>query len=126
MAETLKRSEVLRHRADVNRVMSGRRIGGAALYVRFSPRPPDPVAPTTAAATRRIAFLIPRGVRGAVSRNRLKRRLREIYRRNKDWFPPRCDCALQVSPQAARLAFSELLELTAAIGRKVRDGCPAA
>jgi ribonuclease P protein component len=124
MAETLKRSEVLRHRSDIDRVMAGRRIGGAALYLRFSPRPPDPPAPTTQSPTRRIAFLIPRGVRGAVRRNRLKRRLREIYRRNKDWFPPRCDCALQVSPQAARLSFDELLELVAQIGRKVRDGCP--
>ncbi len=125
MAETLKRSEVLRRRSDIARVMSGRRIGGAALYLRFSPRPPDPKEPSEATATRRIAFLIPRGVRGAVTRNRLKRRLREIYRRNKDWFPPRCDCALQASPGAARLSFAELLELVESIGRKVRDGCPA-
>lgn len=61
---------------------------------------------------RRVAFLLPRGVGNAVARNRLKRRLREIYRRNKDWFPAGYDCLVQPTAAAGKLSFAELLEET--------------
>jgi len=47
-----------------------------------------------------------------VARNRLKRRLREIYRRNKEWFPAGYDCLVQPTAAAGKLSFAELLEET--------------
>jgi ribonuclease P protein component len=113
MAESLTRAEILRRRRDVSRVRRlGTKTGTRFLILRCSPNPDSPTdnpAPSVA-PTRRVAFLLPRGVGNAVARNRLKRRLREIYRRNKDWFPDECDCLVQPAVPAGGLSFAELLE----------------
>jgi len=100
----------------------GTKAGTRFLSLRCAPRPEEdsgtgsvdsPQAGTKALGTvpvRRVAFLLPRGVGNAVARNRLKRRLREIYRRNKEWFPAGCDCLIQPTVAAGKLSFAELLE----------------
>src|SRR5512143_1487513 len=115
MAETLARAEILRRKRDVARV----RRFGAKTRTRFlslrRARNPDSPTDNPAASelpTRRVAFLLPRGVGNAVSRNRLKRRLREIYRRNKKWFPSGQDILIQPTLAAAKLSFAELNEQT--------------
>ena len=113
MAESLARTEILRRRRDVSRV---RRLGAKTstrfLSLRCTPNPDSPTDNPAASnlTTRRVAFLLPRGVGNAVERNLLKRRLREIYRRNKDWFPAGYDCLMQPTVAAGRLSFAELLE----------------
>ena len=90
----------------------GEKTGTRFLSLRCAPNPDSPTdnpAPTDQ-ASRRVAFLLPRGVGNAVARNRLKRRLREIYRRNKDWFPAGHDCLIQPTVSAGRLSFDELRE----------------
>ena len=118
MVESLARTEILRRRRDVARVRRlGTKTGTRFLSLRCAPRPEensgtgsaDSLRPRTVPA-RRVAFLLPRGVGNAVARNRLKRRLREIYRRNKDWFPAGCDCLIQPTVSAGRLSFAELHE----------------
>jgi ribonuclease P protein component len=118
MVESLARTEILRRRRDVARV---RRLGAKAstrfLSLRCAPKPEESPGDslregTVPVPTRRVAFLLPRGVGNAVGRNHLKRRLREIYRRNKDWFPAGCDCLIQPTAAAGRLSFAELLEET--------------
>ncbi len=113
MAESLTRAEILRRRRDVSRVRRlGAKTGTRFLILRCSPKtdsPTDNSAPS-ATSTRRVAFLLPRGVGNAVARNLLKRRLREIYRRNKDWFPDGCDYLVQPAVSAGRLPFAELVE----------------
>lgn len=116
MAETLARTEILRRRRDVARVRRlGTKTGTRFLSLRCASRPeenpgdrPHPAA--VPVPLRRFAFLLPRGVGNAVARNQLKRRLREICRRNKDWFPAGCDCIIQPTVSASRLSFAELLE----------------
>jgi len=118
MAETLARTEILRRRRDVARVRrSGARTGTRFLSLRYAPRPEEnpgdsPHPGTVPVPPRRVAFLLPRGVGNAVERNRLKRRLREIYRRNKDWFPAGYDCLIRPTVAAGKLSFAELLEET--------------
>ena len=116
MAESLARTEIVRRQRDVARVRRvGVKTGTRFLSLRCAPRtepnPGDsPHAGTVPVPTRRVAFLLPRAVGNAVARNRLKRRLREIYRRNKEWFPAGCDCLIQPTASAGRLSFDELRE----------------
>lgn len=119
MTETLGRAEILRRKRDMDRVMRrGTRIAGPALYLRFAPREAEPDDNRTAPA-RRIAFLLARRTGNAVARNRLKRRLREAYRRNKEWFPVGFDYLLHVTPAAARLDYPGLLVHTRELAMKV-------
>ena len=90
----------------------GEKTGTRFLSLRHAPRPEENSGDTVPAPSRRVAFLLPRAVGNAVARNRLKRRLREIYRRNKNWFPVGFDYLVQPTPAAGRLSFAELLEQT--------------
>ena len=115
MAESLARTAILRRRRDVARVRRlGAKTGTRFLSLRCAPNPDSPTDNPAPAdqPPRRVAFLLPRGVGNAVARNRLKRRLREIYRRNKDWFPAGYDCLIQPTVAAGKLSFAELLEET--------------
>ncbi len=115
MAETLARAEILRRKRDIARVRrSGSKTGTRFLSLRSAPHPDSPTENPAAPdiPTRRVAFLLPRGVGNAVERNRLKRRLREIYRQNKDWFPAGHDCLVLPAAAAGRLSYAELLEET--------------
>ncbi len=113
MVESLARNEILRRRRDVSRVRRlGAKSGTRLLSLRCAPQtdsPTDNPGPSNL-PPRRVAFLLPRAVGNAVARNRLKRRLREIYRRNKDLFPTGFDYLVQPTPAAGRLSFAELLE----------------
>ena len=124
MDATLKRREVVRHRKDITTIRrDGRRLAGAALYLRYLPSlSPNP---DNSAPTRRIAFLLGRGTRGAVRRNRLKRRLREIYRTGKDRFPVGYDYLLHATPAAADLDYAGLEHSVRKLTERLRDavGC---
>ena len=115
MVESLARTEIVRRRRDVARVRRlGAKTGTRFLSLRCAPNPDSPTdnPASPVLPTRRVAFLLPRAVGNAVARNRLKRRLREIYRRNKDWFPAGYDCLIQPTVAAGKLSFAELLEET--------------
>ncbi len=119
MTETLGRTEILRRRRDLDRVRRlGARKGTRYLSLRCAPQPEQNrradshagEVPVSGPPSRRVAFLLPRGVGNAAQRNRLKRRLREIYRRNKDWFPAGHDCLVLPTAAAGKLSFEELKE----------------
>jgi ribonuclease P protein component len=109
---------MLKRRSDLGRVLrTGTRVAGPALYLRFAPQPADPAhKPET---ERRIAFLLSRQVGCAVVRNRVKRRLREAYRRHKPWFPVGYDYALGAAPAAAGLTLAEIETETERLASRV-------
>jgi ribonuclease P protein component len=92
------------------------------LYLRFAPasdtdQPAQPGHPD-----RRIAILLARGIRSAVRRNRLKRRLREVYRLHKDWFPAGNDYSLRALPDAAELRFRHLEQHVRRLSERIPHG----
>ena len=77
--EGLPRTSILRLRADFDAVrLQGRRVNGRLLALNYR------VAQGT---VRRAGFIVPKNCGGAVQRNRIKRRLREIYRRLQGRLP---------------------------------------
>ena len=59
----------------------------------------------------RLGLSVPRRVGGAVIRNRIRRRLREIFRRNREVFGARGgDLVINARPSAAQASFGELRE----------------
>lgn len=115
MRESLKRQEIIRRRCDIGAVMSaGKKVDYDLFTLRYKER--EETFPS-----QRIAFLLNAKIKGAVVRNRLKRRLREIFRRNKQWFPSGYDYIIQVRTGAEGLKFDELKAGMKALGEKVKN-----
>ncbi len=71
----------------------------------------------------RIGITVSRKVGNAVTRNRVKRMIREFYRQNKDFFAP-ADYNIIAKQGAARLSLSELSkQLGRALQRQLEQQC---
>lgn len=69
----LPRSRILRGREAFRQVRDcGRRVAGRALVLNYLILPESPT---------RVAFIVPKAVGNAVERNRIRRQMREIYRK---------------------------------------------
>jgi ribonuclease P protein component len=110
MTNPARRDGILRRKADFERVLfRGRRTkrGALSLYCAASEsgRP-------------RVAFVASGRFRTAVARNRVRRRLREVFRATPGGFPCGQDMILRADPGALALTFSqfraEVLNLAAA------------
>jgi ribonuclease P protein component len=56
-----------------------------------------------------VGISVPRRVGNAVVRNRVRRRIREIFRRNRDLFGAGCaSLVVHLRPAAAQASFEEL------------------
>lgn len=100
----LRSRQHLRRQADFAAVRNeGRRQHGAAFVFSFRRRPPDPRFDLP-----RFAVVASRRVGNAVVRNRLKRRLREIFRENQTLFPGDVDIIVTLQARAAGAAFADL------------------
>jgi ribonuclease P protein component len=102
-SETLPRGNTLRASADYLRCYRrGDRIGGR--YARLH-------TAENAAGHPRLGITASRKVGGAVVRNRLKRRVREIYRRwRRRHDMPSIDVVVHLKPEASQAAFAQLRE----------------
>ncbi len=101
--ESLRREEGLRRRADfLQCYRTGRRRHGSLVILYFRKRPPEP-------PHARIGITASRKVGNAVVRHRVKRRIREVYRR---WNPrrelPPLDLVVHVLPPARTAEYQEL------------------
>jgi ribonuclease P protein component len=100
--ETFSRDDRLRKRREFEECYaSGVRVSGRLLQIFLRP----------CTDNSRIGISVPRRAGNAVTRNRLRRRVREIFRRNRDLFAATPAClVVQVRPAAAAASFTEMLE----------------
>jgi len=113
--ETFSRDDRLRRKRDFDECYaSGVRVSGRHLQVFLlsagTAAPSSPPRP-------RLGLSVSRRVGGAVARNRVRRRLREIFRRNRDLFEASTDVVINAKPSAAQAPFEELvLEYRSLVG----------
>jgi ribonuclease P protein component len=106
--ETFSRDDRLRKRREFEECYaSGVRVSGRHLLLFLLQR----TAPNAASlpARPRLGVSVSRRVGKAVTRNRVRRRLREIFRRNRDLFGSRAaDVVVNARPSASDATFEEL------------------
>jgi ribonuclease P protein component len=98
--ERFSRLRRLRSSEDFQRVRRGRRISGANLVVHYVRR-------TTGGPTR-VGFSVSKRVGGAVTRNLVKRRLREAFRRHLATLSGGWDLVVTARPSAAGAGYPVL------------------
>ena len=100
MRQTLRKYEIIRKRKEIEQVLKkGNRVQTDNLILHFLP-----------ASQKRVAFLVARQIKTAVMRNLLRRRLKEIYRRNKEVFADSFEYIVQARKEAATKNFWQLKE----------------
>lgn len=110
MGETFGKAELLRTRREIHRVFEGCRVVGDTISLWY-----------LKGGRRRFGFLVYRSAGGAVVRNRWRRWLKEICRRNKDAFPEDYDYLLLVArPQ--KVDFLKLKAEVLSLASRVGDG----
>lgn len=68
------------------------------------------------------AIVIGRQIRGAVRRNRTKRRIRELLRLNPGWFARGVDLVIRAGEGSEKLSYRKLGELLERAGQKLARG----
>lgn len=111
------RRERIRKRADFLEIQGrGRKFSSAHLLLlvrpRVAPEAPAPSAGDPPAATvplpSRLGLTVSKKIGGSVARNRVKRRLRELFRLHKSWFPPARDLVVIARPGTAEVSWEAL------------------
>ena len=98
MSETFPRACRILGRQDFLRVQrDGRRVHTPSFVIMVLP-----------ASTQRMGITITRRVAGAVGRNRVKRLVREVFRRNRALFPDESEFVLVARAGADRLDYETL------------------
>ena len=96
---------------------SGRRAGGKSLSGHLL----LPSGQVPEDATPKVGFVVSRAVGSAVTRNRVKRRLRELMRRRLACLPEGCQLVLRAHPAAAGARQADLAaDLDLVLGRLLR------
>jgi ribonuclease P protein component len=112
LSYTFRRAEKLHRDKDFQQVLkSGRRLVHPAIFIYIYPQP-------ATGKIRRLGLITSRRIGNAVQRNRLKRRLREIFRLNKDRLAPGIDIIFMTRPGAADLNYRQLQSVVYALFTK--------
>lgn len=102
MTERLRRTDRLKLRADFERVQSsGKKVHSDRFLFLVLPREGD-------VETTRLGVTVTRKVANAVGRNRIKRVLREVFRRNRGLFPAACDVVVIAKDRAVGLGYEDV------------------
>lgn len=125
MGERLLASDRLKRRADFERVQSrGRKVHSARFLFLVLAREVEGATPT------RLGLTVTRKVANAVGRNRIKRVLREVFRKNRALFPSGCDVVIVAKDRAPGLGYEdtrdEVQQASTALLRAGRTSPPRA
>lgn len=109
---TFPREARILRRADFRLVYDhGIRFPGPlfAAFCLAQPAPPQPDSPSRPLrVSGRLGLTVPRAVGGSVERNRIKRRLREAFRRHRTELDPRWDIVLNPRRASLTAPFAEI------------------
>jgi len=114
----MRPAQHLRRQSDIRAVRrQGTRVDCAAFTLWWTPRAgADPFA--------RACFVASgQAVGAAVLRNRAKRRMRELFRRNQGLLPPSCDLMMVARPSVNRWPFARLERAFAEASDRIRSAC---
>jgi ribonuclease P protein component len=110
--QRLRKSERVRQRRDYLTVQrSGDKLHLQHLLAFIKP---------SASSCRRIGITVSKKVGNAVARNRLKRLLREAWRRNKEGFPLGYDVVLIAKRNAVEAGYDELVRQVEQVARRLQ------
>ena len=97
---TFPKEERIRRRVDFLKIFrEGTKSRTAHFWISFRPN---------GLAHRRLGITIGKKIGAAVIRNRLKRRIREFYRQNKEFFPEGADFVITAKEDSGRLDFRQV------------------
>ena len=115
-SEALPRARIIRRRTifDATR-LQGRRVSNRFMSLNFLPR-----AAANPGETGSVAFLTPKRLGPATVRNRLRRRMREIYRRDLAQVDEPSYLVWVARPPALELPFEELKKCMAALRERMK------
>ncbi|MCB9625820.1 MAG: ribonuclease P protein component [Sandaracinaceae bacterium] len=101
MTEAYPPSARVRRRADYRRIQSGRsRVHTRHFLIVLAAAP---------VGTQRLGVTVTKKVGNAVVRNRIKRVVREVFRRNRELFPDATDVVFIAKQGAGAVRYAELL-----------------
>ena len=103
MSASFSQYERITRKNDFQRVFNQGKKGIASSFILYSYIEKD-------RQYRRLGITASRKVGNAVVRNRCKRIVREIFRRNKELFPPGADVVVVVRRNMASQRYNEVLE----------------
>lgn len=113
--ERLPRAERLKGGVAVQRVIkTGRAVEDNLLVIRF-------IEEGEAGQRRRVGVAASRQFRNAVVRNRIRRRVREIYRKHRGELPPAGDFMIVAKIRAGDASYSELTASFKALADELSD-----
>jgi ribonuclease P protein component len=117
VSEGFSRNDRLRKRREFEECYaSGVRVSGRHVQVFL--------LPAAGVSRPRLGISVPRRVGPAVARNRVRRRLREIFRRGRALFAEPLSIVVNARPSAAQASFQELSEDFAAAVRRASARLP--
>lgn len=111
----LPRKERLRGKDAIQKIVEeGKSIETSLLVIRFLPTDGE-------RSDRRVVVAVSRQMKGSVNRNLLKRRVREIYRQNREALPQWGDFLIIAKASAQDATYTDLAESFKALASKLAD-----
>lgn len=123
MTQKLTKDERVRRRADYLRIQgSGRKIHSASFLCFGALGVEGPPSCQREGRPAKLGITVSRRVGGAVVRNRIKRLVREVFRRHKPVSSPGLELVVIARPEAAQLGYADVERQLCEVLRRIECG----